>query len=64
MSNKGYNILYYVHEHKITKVTVVLTAKTPEISTGTHHKAQQNVINEDQPIRHHFPKMVLIYFQQ
>jgi hypothetical protein len=49
---------------KIIKVSVVLTGKTPEISTETHHKAQQNVINEDQPICHHFPKMVLIYFQQ
>jgi len=42
----------------------VLTGKTPEISIETHHKAQQDVINEDQPICDHFPKMVLIYFQQ
>jgi len=56
MSNKGYYILHYVNVQKIIKVNVVVTGKTPEISTETHHKAQQNVINEDQPICKHFSK--------
>jgi hypothetical protein len=36
----------------------VLTGKTPAISTETHHKAQQDVIKEDQPTIDHFTKMV------
>jgi hypothetical protein len=42
----------------------VLTGRNLAVSNETHHKAQQDVINEDQPICDHFPRTVLIYFQQ
>jgi hypothetical protein len=45
---------------KIIKTDVMLTGKIREISIETHHKAEYDVINENQPICSRFPKIVLI----